>query len=124
MDAEKALTKLFNRHRPLRGRRRHPHADQRKRNRAVAGGIVVCGAEPLLTDYICVGKVHPERVAAVVKGIAEGCVLAGCALVGGKSQPSTRVCWVRTTSTSPAPVRAWWRPTGCSARTASVRVTR
>jgi phosphoribosylformylglycinamidine cyclo-ligase len=48
--------------------------------------IVVCGAEPLfMTDYICVGKVHPERVAAIVKGIAEGCVLAGCALVGGET---------------------------------------
>jgi phosphoribosylformylglycinamidine cyclo-ligase len=38
-----------------------------------------------MTDYICVGKVHPERVAAIVKGIAEGCVLAGCALVGGET---------------------------------------
>jgi phosphoribosylformylglycinamidine cyclo-ligase len=38
-----------------------------------------------MTDYICVGKVHPERVAAMVKGIAEGCVLAGCALVGGET---------------------------------------
>ncbi|MGA5414958.1 phosphoribosylformylglycinamidine cyclo-ligase [Streptomyces pseudogriseolus] len=52
----------------------------------VMDDIVVCGAEPLfMTDYICVGKVHPERVAAVVKGIAEGCVLAGCALVGGET---------------------------------------
>ncbi|BET49129.1 phosphoribosylformylglycinamidine cyclo-ligase [Kitasatospora aureofaciens] len=52
----------------------------------VMDDIVVCGAEPLfMTDYICVGKVHPERVAAIVKGIAEGCVLAGCALVGGET---------------------------------------
>ncbi|CAL9481839.1 phosphoribosylformylglycinamidine cyclo-ligase [Streptomyces sp. DH-12] len=52
----------------------------------VMDDIVVCGAEPLfMTDYICVGKVHPERVAALVKGIAEGCVLAGCALVGGET---------------------------------------
>ncbi|MEU9603922.1 phosphoribosylformylglycinamidine cyclo-ligase [Streptomyces sp. NPDC048057] len=52
----------------------------------VVDDIVVCGAEPLfMTDYICVGKVHPERVAAIVKGIAEGCVLAGCALVGGET---------------------------------------
>ena len=52
----------------------------------VVDDLVVCGAEPLfLTDYICVGKVHPERVAAIVKGIAEGCVLAGCALVGGET---------------------------------------
>jgi phosphoribosylformylglycinamidine cyclo-ligase len=47
---------------------------------------VVCGAEPLfMTDYIATGKVRPERVAAVVKGIAEACVLAGCALVGGET---------------------------------------
>ncbi|WP_406382813.1 phosphoribosylformylglycinamidine cyclo-ligase [Streptomyces sp. NBC_01618] len=52
----------------------------------VVDDLVVCGAEPLfMTDYICVGKVHPERVAAIVKGVAEGCVLAGCALVGGET---------------------------------------
>ncbi|CAM3155853.1 phosphoribosylformylglycinamidine cyclo-ligase [Nocardioides dubius] len=48
--------------------------------------LVVCGAEPLfLTDYIATGKVHPERIAAIVKGIAEACVLAGTALVGGET---------------------------------------
>ncbi len=48
--------------------------------------LVVCGAEPLfLTDYIATGRVEPERIAAIVKGIAEGCVLAGCALVGGET---------------------------------------
>jgi phosphoribosylformylglycinamidine cyclo-ligase len=52
----------------------------------VVDDLVVCGAEPLfMTDYICVGKVYPDRVAAIVKGIAEGCVLAGCALVGGET---------------------------------------
>ncbi|MGW7687333.1 phosphoribosylformylglycinamidine cyclo-ligase [Streptomyces asiaticus] len=52
----------------------------------VVDDLVVCGAEPLfMTDYICVGKVYPERVAAIVKGIAEGCTLAGCALVGGET---------------------------------------
>lgn len=52
----------------------------------VVDDLVVCGAEPLfMTDYICVGKVHPERVSQIVKGIAEGCVLAGCALVGGET---------------------------------------
>ncbi|MFB7662867.1 phosphoribosylformylglycinamidine cyclo-ligase [Kitasatospora sp. NPDC056138] len=52
----------------------------------VVDDLVVCGAEPLfMTDYICVGKVVPERVAAIVKGIAEGCTLAGCALVGGET---------------------------------------
>lgn len=48
--------------------------------------LVVCGAEPLfLTDYIATGRVVPERIAAIVQGIAEGCVLAGCALVGGET---------------------------------------
>ncbi|WP_377270473.1 phosphoribosylformylglycinamidine cyclo-ligase [Peterkaempfera sp. SMS 1(5)a] len=52
----------------------------------VVDDLVVCGAEPLfMTDYIATGKVHPERIAAIVKGIAEGCVLAGCALVGGET---------------------------------------
>jgi len=48
--------------------------------------LVVCGAEPvLLQDYIAIGKVVPEKVAAIVKGIAEGCVQAGCALLGGET---------------------------------------
>ncbi len=52
----------------------------------VVDDLVVCGAEPLfMTDYIACGKVVPERIAAVVKGIAEGCVLAGCALLGGET---------------------------------------
>ena len=52
----------------------------------VVDDLVVCGAEPLfMTDYIACGKVVPERIAAVVKGIAEACVLAGCALVGGET---------------------------------------
>lgn len=52
----------------------------------VADDLVVCGAEPLfLTDYIACGKVVPERIAAIVSGIAEGCRQAGCALVGGET---------------------------------------
>ena len=48
--------------------------------------LVVCGAEPLfLTDYIACGRVVPERIAAIVKGIAQACVEAGCALVGGET---------------------------------------
>ncbi|MBD8868282.1 phosphoribosylformylglycinamidine cyclo-ligase [Nocardioides donggukensis] len=48
--------------------------------------LVVCGAEPwFLTDYIATGRVVPERVAAIVKGIAEACVEAGCALIGGET---------------------------------------
>jgi phosphoribosylformylglycinamidine cyclo-ligase len=52
----------------------------------VVDDIVVCGAEPLfMTDYIACGRVVPERIAAIVKGIAEACVVAGCALVGGET---------------------------------------
>ena len=48
--------------------------------------LVVCGAEPLfLTDYIATGRVVPERIAAIVKGIAEACVAAGCGLIGGET---------------------------------------
>jgi phosphoribosylformylglycinamidine cyclo-ligase len=52
----------------------------------VVDDLVVCGAEPLfLQDYIAVGKVVPEHVAQLVKGISEGCVRAGCALLGGET---------------------------------------
>ena len=52
----------------------------------VVDDLVVCGAEPLfMTDYIATGRVVPERVAAIVKGIAEACVEAGCALIGGET---------------------------------------
>jgi phosphoribosylformylglycinamidine cyclo-ligase len=52
----------------------------------VADDLVVCGAEPLfLQDYIAIGRVRPDLVAALVKGIATGCVQAGCALLGGET---------------------------------------
>lgn len=52
----------------------------------VVDDLVVCGAEPLfMTDYIATGSVDPERIAAVVSGIARGCQLAGCALLGGET---------------------------------------
>jgi len=52
----------------------------------VVDDLVVCGAEPLfMTDYVVCGAVRPERVAQIVGGIAEGCVLAGCALLGGET---------------------------------------
>lgn len=52
----------------------------------VVDDIVVCGAKPLLmTDYIACGRVVPERIADIVRGIAEGCVEAGVALVGGET---------------------------------------
>lgn len=52
----------------------------------VVDDLVVCGAEPLfLTDYIATGSVEPARIAAIVAGIARGCQLAGCALLGGET---------------------------------------
>jgi phosphoribosylformylglycinamidine cyclo-ligase len=51
----------------------------------VVDDLVVCGAEPLfLTDYIACGQVVPDRIALIVKGVAEACVAAGCAVVGGE----------------------------------------
>src|SRR5690606_5934437 len=48
--------------------------------------IVVQGAEPLFfLDYFATGKLSPEVGVAIVKGIAEGCRLAGCALIGGET---------------------------------------
>ncbi|MFV0634532.1 phosphoribosylformylglycinamidine cyclo-ligase [Demequina sp.] len=52
----------------------------------VVDDIVVCGAKPLvMTDYIACGRVVPERIADIVRGIAEGCEMAGVALVGGET---------------------------------------
>ena len=48
--------------------------------------IICCGAKPqFFLDYVAVGKNVPERVAQIVGGVAEGCVQAGCALVGGET---------------------------------------
>ena len=48
--------------------------------------LVVCGAEPLfLTDYIACGRVVPERIADIVKGIAQACAESGAALLGGET---------------------------------------
>ena len=52
----------------------------------VVDDLVTCGAEPLfMTDYVVFGRLDPERAAAVVAGVAEGCVRAGCALIGGET---------------------------------------
>ncbi|MGY1811586.1 phosphoribosylformylglycinamidine cyclo-ligase [Blastococcus sp. SYSU D00820] len=52
----------------------------------VVDDLVACGAEPLfLQDYVACGRVVPERIAAIVTGIAAGCTLAGAALVGGET---------------------------------------
>ena len=48
--------------------------------------IICCGAKPLFfLDYIAIGKNEPEKVASLVSGVAEGCVQAGCALIGGET---------------------------------------
>ena len=48
--------------------------------------VVCSGAKPIFfLDYLAVGKNVPERIAEIVKGVADGCVLAGCALVGGET---------------------------------------
>lgn len=48
--------------------------------------IVVQGAEPLFfLDYLACGQVTPEKIEAIVKGIADGCLQAGCALIGGET---------------------------------------
>jgi phosphoribosylformylglycinamidine cyclo-ligase len=50
-----------------------------------ANDILVSGAEPLFfLDYVAVGKLHSQRMASIVAGIAEGCRQAGCSLVGGE----------------------------------------
>ena len=44
------------------------------------------GAEPLFfLDYVAVGKNHPAQIEQIVKGVADGCILAGCALIGGET---------------------------------------
>ncbi len=48
--------------------------------------IVCCGAKPLLfLDYIACDKNYPEKIAEIVRGVAEGCLQAGCSLVGGET---------------------------------------
>ena len=48
--------------------------------------IICCGAKPqFFLDYIACGRNIPEKIASIVSGVAEGCVQAGCALVGGET---------------------------------------
>ncbi|MBR6705715.1 MAG: phosphoribosylformylglycinamidine cyclo-ligase, partial [Clostridia bacterium] len=48
--------------------------------------VICCGAKPLFfLDYIACGKNEPAKIASIVKGIADGCVESGCALIGGET---------------------------------------
>ncbi|MDO5703432.1 MAG: AIR synthase related protein, partial [Lachnospiraceae bacterium] len=48
--------------------------------------IICCGARPLFfLDYIACGKNYPDKIASIVKGVAEGCVQSGAALIGGET---------------------------------------
>ena len=48
--------------------------------------VICCGAKPLFfLDYIACGKNYPEKIAQIVKGVADGCVESGCALIGGET---------------------------------------
>ena len=77
----------------------------------VVDDLVVCGAEPLfMTDYIACGRVVPERIAAIVKGIAEALRASPAARSSAARPPSTPACSTPTTTTSPAPPPASSRP--------------
>lgn len=48
--------------------------------------VIVQGAEPLFfLDYLACGRIIPEKIEAIVKGISDGCIQAGCALIGGET---------------------------------------
>src|SRR5262249_57244706 len=52
----------------------------------VVDAVVTGGAEPLfMTDYVVFGRLSADRAAEVVRGVAHGCELAGCALLGGET---------------------------------------
>ena len=56
--------------------------------------IICCGAKPLFfLDYMALGKNIPEVVATIVKGVAQGCKMAGCSLVGGETAEMPGFYW-------------------------------
>lgn len=74
--------------------------------------IICCGARPLFfLDYIAIGKNEPEKVASLVSGVAEGCVRAGCALIGGETAEHP-ARWRRRTMILPVSLSASWTESG------------
>src|SRR4051812_15139261 len=89
----------------------------------VVDDVVVCGAKPLvMTDYIACGQVVPERIAAVVAGIAKA-ANSPAARSSAARLRSTPACWSRTSTTWRVPPSAWWRPTSCWDRPGSSPAT-
>ena len=87
----------------------------------VVDDLVVCGAEPLfMTDYIACGKVDPERIAAIVKGIAMACARPAVRCSAARPQ-SILDCSDRTSTTSPARRPESWNGTRSWAPSGSVR---
>ena len=85
----------------------------------VVDDIVVCGAEPLfMTDYIATGQVVPERIAAIVSGIAAACEQAGSPSWVAR-RPSTPGCSTPTSTTWPVPPPGSWSMPTCWVPTAS-----
>lgn len=60
--------------------------------------VICCGAKPLFfLDYIAIGKNYPEKVAEIVKGVADGCVMSECALIGGETAEHPVLCLLTNT---------------------------
>ena len=57
--------------------------------------LICQGAKPLLfLDYIAIGKLVPEHIDEIVKGVADGCKMSGCALIGGETA-EMQVCTLK-----------------------------
>ena len=81
----------------------------------VVDDLVVCGAEPLfMTDYIATGRVVPERIAAIVKGIAEACVRRRLRPGRRRDRRAPRPARARRVRRRRRRPPAWSRPTSCS----------